>query len=462
MEETEDDRSELDSVQYIGNTQYIGSLILPRSIHNYFSVMDQLLAKAGSTLVTFAVRSGVQIASTYVIRSVGSLMDSVPVAERRRVERIKGRLENRIEIVSHAIQLIKVMASRGNTSLQSTLKLANELKEDIDDFHEQIDDVMEARSGDLSTDEIKAVELLMNTLVSRIDQTIPILNLALTTCGGNLSGNLNAFVSPGCLLKASSMVVDSNRAFHDKPVQVGPAFDLTMYDIFYNSAAHSGAEINWREKFARCTVEVERIKDDNFDYSYNLKVTESFDDDRYHDDEDAKPEERTVDLRGIARVFFSASGKLLKLEDRSSPVLVLKIRNQTRHEIDGAILEDEDDDTEDTKAFKWMAFGEYEGADSDSDDQDTESDGENSDSDESSSSLVDPAPISSHNEESLSTLEYLIRLCVLQASDQQSILEIKDERLRLYLNDENAISKPEQSRAQIPKLGVDVGRLSLK
>lgn len=68
--------------------------------------------------------------------------------DRKRVERLKIRLQNRIDIVTHAIELIRLIAARGNTQMEGTISLADELKSEIDDFHDYIEDrsktVMEA------------------------------------------------------------------------------------------------------------------------------------------------------------------------------------------------------------------------------------------------------------------------------------------------------------------------------
>ncbi|VEU22932.1 DEKNAAC104288 [Brettanomyces naardenensis] len=415
--------------------------------------MDQLLSKAGSTLVTFAIRSSVQLASTYLIKSVSQLVENVPNSDKKRVSRLQHRLQNRIEIVTHAIELIKLLASRGNTNLESTLRLGDELKQEIDEFHDDIETVSEDQrksSGKLTLESIKIIEKSMNQLLSKIDQAIPIINLALTTSGANLSGNLNNYVSPGQLLRSTAILSSSNEKSKNikSPIQVGPSFDLTMYDVFYN--ANGGGSITWKEKYARCKFQILRIPDDKFEYSYNLEVEESFDDGRYHDEEEEKPGKLVLDLRAISRLFFSASGKLLKLEDRSSPVLVLKVRSQSRKEIDEEMLGESDVEGEFSNA-KWVAFGDYEGDEDDNDsDEDSESDEDNYEDNGQSNDHVS----------SLSLIEYVIRLCALQANDQMSIFEVKDERLRLYLNDENNMVHS-QNAAAVPKLSSQLAKMTL-
>lgn len=101
--------------------------------------MDQLLSKAGSTLVTFAVRSGVQVASTYVIKSVSTLMDHVPEQQKKKLDRKRNQLESKVETVTYSIEVLRLMAAKGNSNLSYVLKLADYLKEDIDNFSKDIE-----------------------------------------------------------------------------------------------------------------------------------------------------------------------------------------------------------------------------------------------------------------------------------------------------------------------------------
>lgn len=146
--------------------------------------MDQLLSKAGSTLVTFAVRSSVQVASSYVIKSVGTLMDKVPHNERKKLDRKREMLQNKIETVTYSIGVIQLMAARGNSNLDSVLRLADYLKEDIDEFTK---DITRFTSGNpnkqLSSETIKLIEKMIDELVEKIDKIVPVLNLVLTTYG---------------------------------------------------------------------------------------------------------------------------------------------------------------------------------------------------------------------------------------------------------------------------------------
>ncbi|ODV82638.1 hypothetical protein CANARDRAFT_10371 [[Candida] arabinofermentans NRRL YB-2248] len=417
--------------------------------------MDQFLSKAGSQIVTFAVRSGVQIASSYVIKSVGKLMETVPEKDKLKIERLRNKLQTRIEIVTYAIELIQLVASRGNTNLDSTLRLTKDLKQEIDEFEENIQDLAgdASNSNKLTPESIKIVESSIQGLMQKIDQAIPVINLALTTSGANLHGadqKVQIDPSPGRLLNATVIVNDSNKAFDvkdKKEVQVGPNFETTMYNIFYNpaKAAHGESEITWREKYAKCQLKLIRVPLKDRKYHYVIRIVEDFDDGRYHDEEEDKPEVREIDLSSIIRLFFSASGSLLKLDEKSSPVLVFKVNKA--YKISGS--DDSSSTTSSPHQIEWIAIGDYDDADEESDsDEDSESDAEEQEeivelADKSGISLGVKGKKKSSNvfkvnpESQLSLLEYMIRFCVLQATDQISILKVKDERLKMYLTNEN-------------------------
>lgn len=406
--------------------------------------MDQLLSKAGSTLVTFAVRSGVQVASTYVIKSVGTLMDHVPEHERKKLQRKKDQLQNKIETVTYTIEVIQLMAAKGNSNLESVLRLTDYLKEDIDEFSDDINLITSvATNKKLNTETLKLIERKIDVLVTKIDNMIPVLNLVLTTCGTSNVQNFQNYVSPGRLLSATVIINKSNEEFENNgeklEVKIGPEFSLTFYDIFYN--ANSENKINWREKYARCKFQVFRIPNKELKYQYQLRISEDFEDDRYHED-DEKSGSKIYDIRQVSKLFFSASGRLLKLEDRSTPVLVLKMKKTTS-----------DDSQNGDEPFEWVAVGDFETNESDSDEDeagDEDDEEEEQDISKIEHKATDPAKLHSRTT-MLSLLEYLMRLCTLQANDQISILQVKDERLRTYLSDENHLDNVSERITSLSK-----------
>ena len=386
--------------------------------------MDELLAKAGSQAVTFAVKSGVSLASSYAIKTISNLLIQIPKSESSNFTTLKRELEDRIDIISAAIDLIKLVAARGNTNLQSTLKITSNLERDIKQFDSNIQDlvliIQNSSNQKAQNKAIQEAENYIKDLLRRIQEITPYINLALTTSGANLSTSMPKGVSPGLLLQASSHIFTSNEKFNKNPknsIAVGPSFEVTLFTIFYN--INSKDHITWKEDMKRAIVTMYRVPTETMKepFKYNLKIVQSFDDERYHNTEDDEevPGELIIDTKSLEKIFFSVSGKLLKLEERDSPVLILKTNNNVD------VTRPKDSNNQ----INWYALGEYESAGTDSEQEEaTDDEPENNGIDEGLST-------------SIGLLEYIIRLSSLQQNDECDILDIDDERLSIYLNDEN-------------------------
>ncbi|SCU78289.1 LAMI_0A04104g1_1 [Lachancea mirantina] len=402
--------------------------------------MDEFLSKAGSQAATFAIKSGISIASSYAIKTVATFVTKIPEEDASKLDRLRSKLETRIDIVSPAIDLVRLVAAKGNTNLEGTLKLTRTLKEEIDSFDSKIATITENyHSKKNQRQSIVAVEEYLNDLLSRIDEVIPLINLSLTISGANLSTALPQNVSPGRLLQASDLINENNRAFDNATeVQVGPTFELTLFSIFYHLQSAENAingikpRITWKEDFKKALVTLRRRPTANDRFDYYVKIQESFQDGRYHDTDEEKEQVIIFDIWKVLKLFFSASGKLLKLEDRNSAVLVLKVDQNLKSSSPEA-------KTSSTEDLIWYAFGECDVSEDDNDDSDE--DDEHSETDNSASEeITQESEREKVRSRSISLLEYMIRLASLQCSDQESILNIRDERLAMYLTDENASS----------------------
>lgn len=393
----------------------------------------------------------------------------------------------------------------------------------------------------------------MDDLLSRIEDAIPLITLALTTSGANLSARMPDSVSPGRFLQAGNYLRKADDKFealmaaaeaaaaaatvspssmkknrHHQPhhsrvmpirVQIGPAFNLVLYTIFYGTMRNphlaSSSDITWKEEHARCQIKLWRVNsagadslrgdgsstsfDEEFEYQYMMTIDESFNDGRYHDKEE-RPASRAVDISAVTRLFFSASGKLLQIEESRSPVLVLKLnvafdpgnigKSNKRGDGEGSDTASEGDlsDPEDesfiyeqnhehlaasTEHVEWLAFEQYSVTDLAEDLEEDYGDPDSSDDEEAETSaglssglqaldLSPPAHTSSPLQQkqqkqqssrpksrptsaasasvsgSLSLLEYIVRISALQSNDQDSVYNIPDERIALYLRDESA------------------------
>lgn len=428
--------------------------------------------QAGSQAVTFAIRSGLVVASNYAFKTLSKFLDKIPQDEKSELERVRSKLQTKILIISPAIDLIELISARGNTSLASTQELTRSLKHDIDEFDQKVENIyglIESRPGRGSsaktTQAIKEVQAYINDLLFRIEEAIPLISLALTTSGANLSSSLPDSVSPGRMLQAANYLTKADARFDEthKDTRVGPSFSMILYTIFYatNRNPHAGnADITWKEEYAKCIVSLWRRapRVAGTWYDYELVIEEDLDDGRYHE-EDEGPRQKRIDVSVVTRLFFSASGRLLEIEEANSPVLVLKLNNAFRP----STVTNEDNDFDLAQHIidkvEWMALEMYEES-GDEEDGDFGNDKEEQETNlgdivssirslslnpgkGQSSATSTPvrrkssrAPRSSSTP-SLSLLEYLVRLSALQANDQESIYQVHDERISLYLRDES-------------------------
>lgn len=412
--------------------------------------MDDILAKASSQAMSFAIRSGISIASGFAIKTVSKLLDKIPESEKARIEAARAKLRSKISIVSTSIDLIRLEAARGNSMLEPTVQLVNELQAEIDLFDEKMVLVLEDTGSLKEKETIKYVEKSIMSLIESINDAVPLINLALITCGVSFTSAMSPKVSPSRLLQSSLYIYESNKAFTDKKlaanVAVGPVFELKLYTLFYNpsrlkyiddddnaSVSTSGdlnkmlLAVSWKEEYARAQCKLVRTKGPVF--QYQLEIEEDFDDGRYHDD-DETPKKRVVKVADIRKQFFSASGHLLRLEGSNSPVLILK--------------------TAVVSGFEYIAFGETSGSDeaaeSEESDESEASEGEGESDDE----YEDARESETVRSRTLSLLEYLLRLASLQAIEQKSIFDISDEQLAFYLSnqaDGSVVPKSKQQRA---------------
>ena len=429
--------------------------------------MDQILAKASNQAVSFAIRSGISLASGYAIKTISTFLSQIPASAQQRIESKRLKLKTKIDIINITLDLIRLASARGNTVLEHTMVLIDDLDLQFTEFDHKIDEITRNLTGGNEEKSIAKVEKYMAELLAEINDAIPILNMSLLTSGVNMNGsvdftNSTAGISPGRLLQAAQYITTDNKEKgqnHELGV-VGPVFDLVTYTIFYNPSrmkyvndGNSGvvdelSYISWKETFARTSVKIISKRGEEFQkgklslkYSYSLEIREDYNDGRYHDEDD-KPIVKKYDLKSIQSMFFTASGKLLRLEGRNSPVLILKLVNEQSDE-------------------EWIAFGELhhgefdDDDDDDDDEEEEETDGSNKKSKESKVKTIKKEKKTKVNtvskeaikNSSLSLLEYTLRLAKLQQTEQASILDTPDEVLKLYLHDQTTT----KTNLELPK-----------
>jgi hypothetical protein len=355
--------------------------------------MDIFLSKVTQQAMNYAIRSGVTITASYALRQSARLLKTVKSSQREELVKLQERLQQKIKIISPAIDMIELISARGNTSLESAISLTKEIRWEIQSLGQRLakaasdEEASRRRSSKAKTQaqpelELKLIAQDIQKLLDRIEDAVPLINLAITTSGASLSTSLPATVSPSRLLQASTFLTAADTGYCMTPTQsvpVGPTFTLSVYMLFEAHVRKEGSrETTWKEVIHKARVKLrrtpmdmslgqsqtandlpngsasmpstEQAREDDFDphiagetradeYAYQLMIVEDFDDDRMHDfeDSDVKPGKYDdVELAGIreivpvheiSKIFYADTGKILNIGtegETNSPVLLLK------------------------------------------------------------------------------------------------------------------------------------------
>ncbi|KAJ9607096.1 Ran-specific GTPase-activating protein 30 [Cladophialophora chaetospira] len=360
--------------------------------------MDLLLGKVTQQAMNYAIRSGVTITASFAIRQSARLLNNTPKSNvRDEFDRLRRKLEHKVHIVSPAIDLIELIAARGNTSLESAVALVKELRLEIQILGQRLAKAVEAseqisrKTGKWSTQaraqseaELTFINRDIRALLDRIEDAVPLINLAITTSGASLSTQLPQTVSPSRLLQASTFLTAGDTQYSmstSHAVQIGPTFVLTVYMLF---AGHNRPqdeeelrETTWKEVIHKARVKLRRVPLDavvgtgdaipgadisspvklptsntdtapsfrassrSDEYAYQLLLVEDFDDDRVHDFSDTPVSSQpgpfddvvlagireTIPVHEISKIFYANTSKVLNIgsdAESNHPVLLLK------------------------------------------------------------------------------------------------------------------------------------------
>ena len=109
--------------------------------------MDALLARATQHAVHYAVRSGLSITAGYAIKQCGRLLETAPKGEEKEeLFELHARLESRVRILSPSIDLIELIAARGNTTLDSAVSLTKDIRHEFQQLGESLNQLTDDRS----------------------------------------------------------------------------------------------------------------------------------------------------------------------------------------------------------------------------------------------------------------------------------------------------------------------------
>ena len=293
--------------------------------------------------------------------------------------------------------MIELIAARGNTSLESAVSLTKELRLAIQNLGQRLGKAAATSeayfNGSSRTkaalqaeneNEMKLIIYDIKKLLTRIEDAVPLINLALTTSGARLSTQLPSTVSPSRLLQASTFLTAGDAQYTQSPhriAQVGPTFTLSVYMLF---AGHDRPETEedvrnttWKEVIHKARVKLRRVPLDIVlltgsgsqaiqshkinsswtaptaadmpsqvraearadEFAYQLMVVEDFDDDRHHDfeDEETKPGpfddvrlagiREMIPVHEVSKIFYADTSKVLNIgtdAESNHPVLLLR------------------------------------------------------------------------------------------------------------------------------------------
>jgi len=309
--------------------------------------------------------------------------------------KLQRRLESKIRIISPAIDMIELITARGNTSLESALALTKSLRWDIQALgvrlakaaaNEELTRKGSSRANSKIQNEIelKGVISDMTSLLEKIEDAVPLINLAITTSGVSLSTNLPASISPSRLLQASTFLSTGDAQYstrNARSVQIGPAFTLSMYMLFSGHSLRPHDDdgfrnTTWQEVIHKVRVKLVRTSlntleelpsfDDSpngvyeqgatpgvdgyfptsipsnakvDEFAYQLLFVEDLDDGRVHTLEEDEPQpdqfddissagiREVIPIHQISKIFYADTGKILNIGSEgevNNPVLLLK------------------------------------------------------------------------------------------------------------------------------------------
>ncbi|KAK8190396.1 RanGTP-binding protein-domain-containing protein [Phyllosticta capitalensis] len=348
--------------------------------------MDLLLSKVTQQAMNYAIRSGIVITSSYAMKQCSRLLKSVGnVEEKQELATLQRRLQSKIQIISPAIDMIELISARGNTSLESAVSLTKALRWEIQALGQRLaraagEEELQRRGSSRAQSkahnemELKLIISDIRKLLERIEDAVPLINLAITTSGANLSTSLPATVSPSRLLQASTFLTAGDSqysALASSAVQIGPVFTLSMYMLFSGHIRPHDEEgireTTWKEVIHKARVKLMRVPLDRlydfpssptqtrrtthpygdiraaegkaFEFAYQLIVIEDLDDDRVHTFEENEPQpgpfedvaqagiREVIPIHEVSKIFYADTGKILNIGtegETNNPILLLK------------------------------------------------------------------------------------------------------------------------------------------
>ncbi len=168
-------------------------------------------------------------------------------------------------------------SARGNTSLESAVTLTKSLRREIQALGQWLATAAnaeenirrghsKARDKAQHTRELQDIVLAIRKLLTRIEDAVPLINLAITASGASLSSSLPSTVSPSRLLQASTFLTAGDSQYSaslSKSAQIGPTFTLSMYMLFQGHLRPQNEDdirqSTWKEVIHKANVKIMRV-----------------------------------------------------------------------------------------------------------------------------------------------------------------------------------------------------------
>ncbi|KAJ9062962.1 Ran-specific GTPase-activating protein 30 [Entomophthora muscae] len=417
--------------------------------------MDELFNKLAGQAVTLVGKAAFGLVSKVALDQMNKIISKSPPEQTNELKRLLRTFELKIEVLTPAIELMEISLSRGNHALESVIEMTDQLRAEINLFNKKISQLyISLSSGDKLKREISASVTQLTSLISQIDAVTGYLQLALSLIGGSVKSYLSPGISASRLLQASALISAVDRSMrygNAKHCIVGKDLYFTLYRLFCASARpRDKSDFTWKEEYAKCKGHVER-KNDISSYTYDLVLTEDLDDGRYHE-EGEPPQSLCFSVSNIERMYYTSSGKLLNIEDITSPVLVVKINSS-----DGPLYyalglkpcaqpEDSDNEEVEEKVAALTISKRQE---------DTQVAKKEKPKDISVIEEILPFPPSRKSGQpqisTLSLFEYILRLAAVEVSQQKSHLLIPDEMLARFLQQAQVSAPSSQAKSNSPE-----------
>ncbi|KAI8366952.1 RanGTP-binding protein-domain-containing protein [Choanephora cucurbitarum] len=351
--------------------------------------IEDLLSKFALTTVTTVSRIALSHATNAAIRNVTSyittqLPNNKPDSKEIRV--LQRQLDLKIKNLKPTLDIIARSVADGNTDLEPALEMCNDLKTEMESFANQ------------NMTDPEQVKRRLRQLLEEIDDTIPSLHLSLRSIE-NRAGKPRLSLSR--LVQASHLLTDQSCLM-----------DVRLYSLFSANQAANG--FTWKEEFHKATLTIAQ---------HRISLKENLDDGLYHDE---KEKELKMDIEKIKRMYYTQSGQLLNIEDAKSPVLVIKLAKTQKAKKDVVVEVKEATPEiikEELQAFDWYAielWSDPKASDSDSDDDSTKEE----------IPKEEKKPTQPQN---LLLLETIIKLALLEITEDMNHLEASDDLLTLYM-----------------------------